>query len=49
MIEFSKWFNLKNFTIQIIHILQFKKLSNILGVQIISKKWKNGLKNKNIE
>ena len=53
MIKYLKLFNLKNyffcfkflklnnFIILKINILQFQKLLNILGVQIIAKKWKN--------
>ena len=38
MIKILKLFNCQNFTIRKIHILRFEKLSNILGVQIISNK-----------
>ena len=45
MIKYTKFQNLtiwklKKITILKINILQFVKLLNILGVQIISKKWK---------
>ena len=49
MIEFLKLLNFQNFTIRKIHILKFFKLLNIMGVRIISKKWKNEFENKNIE
>ena len=42
MIEYSK---LKKLTIWEINIIQFEKLLNILGVQIISKKLKNKFEN----
>ena len=52
--ENKKIYNLEdikkiNFTICKINIQQFKKLYNILSVQMISKKWKNQFKNKTIE
>ena len=47
MMKFSKLFNLQNK--RFYKILQFGKLSNILGIHIISKKWKNLFENKNIE
>ena len=47
MIKFLKLFNSKNW--RIFKIWQFEKLSNIWGVQIVSKKWKNKFENENIE
>ena len=41
--QFVKLSIFKNFTICKIHILRFEKLLNILGVRVISKKWKNKL------
>ena len=38
-----------NFTIWKINILQYKKLLNILDVQIISEKWNKKFENKMIE
>ena len=41
----KKW----DFTVWKINISQLKKILDILGIQIISKKWKNKLKNRTIE
>ena len=49
MNEFLKLFSFWNFTIWKMPILKFEKILNILGVQIISKKWKNEFENKNIK
>ena len=54
MIKYSKLFILENlkkidFNIWKINILQFEKLLNILGVQMISNKWKIKFENKIIE
>ena len=38
IVQFQKLINFQNFTMSKIHILQFEKLSNIVDVQIISKK-----------
>ena len=47
--QFGILINLFNFIIWKINFLQYQKLLNILGVQIISKKWKKKFENKIIE
>ena len=47
--QFGILINFFYFTICKIDYLQYQKLLNILGVQIISKKWKKKFENKIIE
>ena len=47
--QFGILINFFNFTIWEINFLQYQKLLNILGVQIISKKWKKKFENKTIK